>query len=96
MTAPHHHATTQGKDTRRARTSCGERKSILLSESDARQIFREIDRNDNGELSQIEFIKALRSNPSLAERLGLPTTIKQEDESRRMCVVVCPCISSTL
>ncbi len=34
-------------------------------------------------LSQIEYIHALRRNPKIAKRLGLPNEICQEDESRR-------------
>ena len=55
-----------------------------LSVEDATKVFKEIDVNDNGEISQIELIKAMRSNPLLAQRMGLPTQIRQEDESRRM------------
>ena len=59
-------------------------RGALLSVEDATKVFKEIDVNDNGEISQIELIKAMRSNPLLAQRMGLPTQIRQEDESRRM------------
>lgn len=36
------------------------------------------------QISQIEFIKALRNDRALAEKLNLPHTIQQEDESRRL------------
>jgi hypothetical protein len=36
----------------------------------ARAAFEEIDKNHDEELSQIEYIKALRRNPELAKRLG--------------------------
>jgi hypothetical protein len=48
------------------------------------KIFREIDADGNGEISQIEYIKALRKNPDLALRLCLPSQIRQEEESRAL------------
>ena len=56
----------------------------LLSVDEAMTVFEEMDVNRNGEISQIELIKALRCNHLLARRLGLPSQIRQEDESRRM------------
>ena len=56
----------------------------LLSVDEAMTVFEEMDVNRNGEISQIELIKALRSNHFLAQRLGLPNQIRQEEESRRM------------
>jgi hypothetical protein len=43
-----------------------------LSRAEAVRIFEQIDANGNGEISQIEFIKALRKDTELAKRLGLP------------------------
>ena len=48
------------------------------------EIFKQIDANGNGEISQIEFIQALRRDSALADRLGLPNEIRQEDESRKL------------
>ena len=48
------------------------------------EIFKQIDANGNGEISQIEFIQALRRDSALANRLGLPNEIRQEDESRKL------------
>jgi C-terminal processing protease CtpA/Prc len=48
------------------------------------EIFKQIDANRNGEISQIEFIQALRRDSALANRLGLPNEIRQEDESRKL------------
>ena len=48
------------------------------------EIFKQIDANGNGEISQIEFIQALRRDSALANRLGLPNEIRQEDESRKV------------
>ena len=48
------------------------------------EIFQQIDANGDGEISQIEFIKALRKDGGLALRLGLPHEIHQEDESRKL------------
>jgi hypothetical protein len=45
-------------------------------------MFAHIDANGDGEISQIEFIRALRCDSALAERLGLPSCIRQEDGSR--------------
>ena len=55
-----------------------------MSRHEAESIFKRIDSNGNGEISQIEFIKALRQNEGLAKRLGLPSQIKQEEDSRRI------------
>ena len=55
-----------------------------MSRHEAEEIFKRIDSNGNGEISQIEFIKALRQNEGLAKRLGLPSQIKQEEDSRRI------------
>jgi hypothetical protein len=43
-----------------------------------------IDENADGNISRIEFIKALRENPVLAKGLGLPSIIHQEDDSRKL------------
>ncbi len=43
---------------------------VTLTMAEARATFEEIDKNHDEELSQIEYIKALRSNPELAKRLG--------------------------
>ena len=48
------------------------------------EIFRQIDGNGDGQISQIEFIRALRRDSALALKLGLPHVIHQEDESRRL------------
>ena len=48
------------------------------------EIFKQIDANGNGEISQIEFIKALRQDQALAKRLRLPNHIRQEHESRKL------------
>ena len=74
---------------RRANTTIGsvhegsKNKRALLSRAEAEKIFQELDANRDGEISQIEFIKAMRKNTSLAERLGLKH-IKQHDGSIAM------------
>ena len=68
---------TPGKS--RAKTS--KPKSVVLSRQEATKIFYEIDADGNGEISQIEYIKALRKNSALALRLSLPSQIRQEEES---------------
>jgi len=55
-----------------------------LNREEAVEIFNQIDVNCNGEISQIEFIKALQEDSALAKRLGLPNEIRQEDESRKL------------
>jgi len=40
-------------------------------------VFRQIDVNADGFISQIEFIKALRRDAALAHKLGLPRNTKQ-------------------
>ena len=56
----------------------------LLSEQEAINLFQQIDVNGNGEISQIEFIKAIRKDAKLAKCLGLPSEIRQEEESRNL------------
>ena len=51
---------------------------------DYTEMFRQIDENGDGQISQIEFIRALRRDSALALKLGLPHVIHQEDESRRL------------
>jgi hypothetical protein len=55
-----------------------------LTRDETVEIFKQMDANGNGEISQIEFIKALRRDSALANRLGLPSEIRQEDESRKL------------
>jgi hypothetical protein len=45
---------------------------------------QQIDANCNWEISQIEFIKALRQDQALAKRLRLPNHIRQEHENRKL------------
>jgi hypothetical protein len=47
-----------------------EKNPVTLTMEEARATFEEIDKNHDEELSQIEYIKALRRNPELAKRLG--------------------------
>lgn len=53
----------------------------ILSRDETVEIFPQIDANSKGEISQIEFIKALRKDSALAKRQGLPN---EEDESRKL------------
>ena len=45
---------------------------------------QELDANGDGSISQIEFIKGLRKNPILAQKLEMPSVIHQESESRTL------------
>ena len=56
--------------------------SVVLTRQESTKIFYELDADGNGDVSQIEVIKALRKNPDLAQRLGLPSQIRQEEDSR--------------
>ena len=58
------------------------RERQALSASEVEEIFKILDRNGDGLISMIEFIKGLRANPALAIRLDLPSKIAQEDKSR--------------
>jgi len=59
-------------------------KYINQSPEEIREIFKTIDSNGDIEISRIEFMKALRKNPSIGARLELPSVIQQEDDSRRL------------
>ena len=50
---------------------------VRLSSQELREIFRKMDSNGDGQISQIEFIKGLRHNPQLAAQLDLPSSIHQ-------------------
>jgi len=79
MTTASAHGSTQrtpGQD--RARNP----NSVVLTRQESTKIFYELDADGNGEVSQIEYIKALRKNPNLAQRLGLPSQIRQEEDAR--------------
>lgn len=58
--------------------------SIILGREEAVETFEQIDANGNWEISQIEFIKALRRDQALAKRLRLPNHIRQEHENRKL------------
>jgi len=45
-------------------------------------IFKTLDLNGDGEVSHAEFVKGLRKNPTIAEKLGMPTDIRAEDGTR--------------
>jgi len=55
---------------------------VCFSQAYASDLFDDIDANQDGLLSQVELIKALRKNPELAKALDLPQIIRQEDGSR--------------
>ena len=56
--------------------------TVCWSQAYASDLFDDIDANNDGLLSQVELIKALRKNPDLAAALDLPQHIRQEDGSR--------------
>lgn len=51
---------------------------------DLREIFEKCDKDNSGEVSKIEMIKACRSDPEIAKFFRLPEHIRQEDGSRTM------------
>ena len=52
--------------------------------SELEQVFDEIDANHDGHLSRAELIHAVRESQSIADLLGLPRHIRQEDGTRDM------------
>ena len=63
-------------------TSAGDSKDICFSQAYAADLFADIDANQDGLISQVELIKALRKDPELARALQLPQFIRQEDGTR--------------
>ena len=53
-----------------------------MSEKEALELYDLVDHNHDGVVSEIELIKAVRGNPQLSEKLGLPHEVRQEDGSR--------------
>jgi hypothetical protein len=49
---------------------------------DAIKLFEKLDRHKTGKVSQLDMLKALRKDRAVAETLGLPSVIHQEDGSR--------------
>ena len=61
-----------------------------LKYQDIVDMFTALDVNGDGRISQSELIKGLKKNPSLAQMLGMPVDIKQEDGTREVhFLVVC-------
>jgi hypothetical protein len=59
-----------------------EKNRVTLTIEEARATFEEIDKNHDAELSQIEYIKALRSNPEIAKRLGTNSHQSQQSPEK--------------
>eukprot|EP00802_Teleaulax_amphioxeia_P007579 Tamp_07586.p1 GENE.Tamp_07586~~Tamp_07586.p1 ORF type:complete len:634 (+),score=75.41 Tamp_07586:51-1952(+) len=59
-------------------------KYVNLTPEEIHSTFQAIDLNGDGEISQIEFIKALRRDHKIAADLGLPAGFSQESESRAL------------
>merc|ERR1719482_537114 len=47
-----------------------------------REAWTQLDRNNDGKVSRIEFIQAVRQHPEVARVFDLPSNIRQEDGSR--------------
>jgi hypothetical protein len=75
---------TPKNDKGLSKTEQKDHKAPLLTREESEEIFKAIDANGNGQISQIEYIKALRKDELLARRLGLPSQIKQEEDSRNI------------
>ena len=59
-----------------------------LSALELIDIFKTLDINGDGEVSHAEFIKGLKGNPRMAERLGMPSEIRAEDGNLSLCVSI--------
>ena len=75
---------TPKNDKGLSKTEQKDHKAPLLTREESEEIFKAIDANGNGQISQIEYIKALRRDELLARRLGLPSEIKQEEDRRNI------------
>ncbi len=53
-----------------------------LSLEDLQNIFATLDKNHDGQISHIEFIRGLKQNPWIADKLDMPDHIQQEDGTR--------------
>jgi len=58
--------------------------SATTEELRLKEIFDEVDLDGSGQINKRELIKTCRKNRDVAEFLGLPTTIRQEDDSRKV------------
>lgn len=47
-------------------------------------MFERLDLDEDGVVTHSEFIRALGANPDIANLLGLPSKIRQEDGSREL------------
>ena len=63
-------------------TSMAEPGEFFVPEHEVREIFAVLDKNGDGSITQIEFIRGLKANPGAAATLGLPSVIRAEDGSR--------------
>jgi hypothetical protein len=69
-------------------------KQLGADEATIQSVFEFIDKQQDGVLSRIEVIQACRRNKSIADVLGIPHVIKQEDGSRDLFEKVFQCIDS--
>eukprot|EP00293_Proteomonas_sulcata_P020257 CAMPEP_0184289060 /NCGR_PEP_ID=MMETSP1049-20130417/1535_1 /TAXON_ID=77928 /ORGANISM="Proteomonas sulcata, Strain CCMP704" /LENGTH=478 /DNA_ID=CAMNT_0026595709 /DNA_START=77 /DNA_END=1513 /DNA_ORIENTATION=- len=58
------------------------RQIARMTVNELREIFEELDKNHDGEVSHAEFIKGLRKKPELARKLGMEASFGQESAGR--------------
>jgi len=55
---------------------------FFLPRRDVEKIFAALDKNGDGSITQAEMIRGLKQHPWAASKLGMPSHIRQEDQTR--------------
>jgi len=55
---------------------------FFLPKRDVEEIFAALDQNGDGSITQAEMIRGLKQHPWAASKLGMPSHIRQEDQTR--------------
>ena len=100
-----HSATPSRKNTPQRSPAPGkpaDAKARRLSFKEITEIFKILDKNGDGSITHAEFIVGLKKNAWVAEKLGMPSHVRQEDGTRESyqlsfgicvaCVRPCPCL----
>jgi len=58
----------------------GKKRKLTFAEIE--EIFETLDKNGDGSITHAEFIIGMKKNPWVAEKLGMPTNVRQEDGTR--------------
>ena len=72
----------RGRERGEERDKGKRRPQEKLSFEDIGEIFETLDKNGDGSITHAEFIVGLKKNPWVAEKLGMPSHVRQEDGSR--------------